>query len=154
MIHCRPATESDEPFLRQLILETLTEELAAWAWPDAIREQLLDMQYRIRRQGVAANYPAAETSVIEADGTPAGWIVVTPSATDLHVIEIAVLPALRGKGIGASVLCGVIAEADRRGVPVRLNVNTGNRAIHLYERLGFRIAGSSEVQHFMVRDAT
>ena len=72
MIYCRPATEIDEPFLRRLIVETLTEDLSAWARPEANREQLLEMQYRIRRLGVAANYAAAEVSVIEANGRLAG----------------------------------------------------------------------------------
>jgi ribosomal protein S18 acetylase RimI-like enzyme len=161
-IHCRPATADDEPFLRRLIIETLTQELAAWLWPEAIREQLLEMQYRGKRQGIAANYAAAELSVIElsvieasptdAAPQPVGWIVVAPSDTDLHIVEIAVLPESRGKGIGAAALRGVLEVADRRGVPVRLNVTTGNRAVRLYERLGFRRSGGSEVQDFMLRE--
>jgi hypothetical protein len=33
-----------------------------------------------------------------------------------------------------------------------LNVNINNRAVALYERLGFRRQGGTEVQHFMVRE--
>ena len=43
-------------------------------------------------------------------------------------------------------------EADRRSVPVRLTVNKGNPAVRLYERLGFRRTGGSEIQDFMVRE--
>lgn len=151
-IHCRPATENDEPFIRRLITETLFYELAAWAWPEPMREQLLEIQYRVKRQGIAASYAAAEVSVIEADAAPVGWIVVASSDADLHIVEIAVLPESRGKGIGAAALRGVMEEADRRSVPVRLTVNKGNPAVRLYERLGFRRTGGSEIQDFMVRE--
>ena len=152
MIHCRPITEGDEPFIRRLITETLFQELAAWAWPEPMREQMLEIQYRVKRQGIAANYATAEVSVIESDATPVGWMVVAAADADLHIVEIAVLPESRGKGFGAAALRAVMKEADRRGVPVRLNVNTGNPAVRLYERLGFRRSGGSEVQDFMVRE--
>jgi ribosomal protein S18 acetylase RimI-like enzyme len=152
MIHRRPATEADEPVLRRLIMATLTEELAAWAWPEAIRGQLLEMQYRIRRQGIAANYAAAEISAIGVDEEPVGWIVAQRSDAELYIVDIAILPAWRCQGIGAAVLRDVLAETDRRRLRARLNVNINNRAVGLYERLGFRRQGGTEVQHFMVRE--
>jgi ribosomal protein S18 acetylase RimI-like enzyme len=150
-IVCRPVTAEDEPFLRHLIIATLAEELAAWAWPEAIRDQLLEMQYRIRRQGIDANYPGSDRSVIFTEGQPVGWIVVTWSAKDVHIVEIAVLPEQRGKGIGTRVLGDVITEAVHRGIPARLQVNVTNRAIGLYGRLGFVRTGGDEVQHFLER---
>jgi ribosomal protein S18 acetylase RimI-like enzyme len=152
MIHCRPATAEDEPFLRRLIIATITEELAAWAWPENMRDHLLDMQYRIRRQGIAANYADAEISVIGVDEEPVGWIVAQRSDAELYIVDIAVLPAWRCQGIGAAVLRDMLAETDRRGLRARLNVNINNRAVALYERLGFRRQGGTEVQHFMVRE--
>jgi ribosomal protein S18 acetylase RimI-like enzyme len=152
MIHCRPVTEEDEPFLRRLIIATLTEELAAWACPEAMRDQLLEIQYRIRRQGIAANYGDAGLSVIAVGDEPVGWIVGLWSDAELYIVEIAILPPWRGQGIGATVLSNVLAESDRRGLPARLNVNINNRAVRLYERLGFRRTDGTEVQHFMVRD--
>jgi ribosomal protein S18 acetylase RimI-like enzyme len=152
MIHCRQATQEDEPFLRGLLIATLTEELAAWAWPEAIREQLLEMQCRVRRQGIAANYPDAEISVVSADAEPVGWIVVMRSAEELYIVDIAVLPGRRGEGIGTAALRGTLEEADRNGLPARLNVNIGNRANALYERLGFRRTGGTDLQDFMARE--
>ena len=70
-ICCRPVSTEDEPFLRRLLIATLTEELAAWAWPDALRGDLLEMQYRLRRNAVE-NYRDAERSLILAAEEPAG----------------------------------------------------------------------------------
>lgn len=154
-IHCRPVTtqlsDQDEAFLRRLIIATMAEELAAWAWPEAMRDQLLDMQYRIRRQGIAANYPTAERFLVIQGGEPVGWVVVSRSEVELHIIDLAILPDRRGCGIGTAVLSSLLVESDRCRVPARLHVNVTNRAVHLYERLGFVRTGGDEVQHIMER---
>jgi ribosomal protein S18 acetylase RimI-like enzyme len=77
--------------------------------------------------------------------------VVCWSDAEAHIVDIAVLPERRNSGIGATVLRGVLAESDRRGVPASLNVNVTNRAVRLYERLGFTRTGGNQVQHFMER---
>jgi len=151
MVAVNPLTHDDEAFLRRLLIATLADELAAWAWPEAMRDQLLDMQYRIRRQGIQANYPTAQCSIVSEGGAPVGWVVVCWSDAEAHIVDIAVLPERRNSGIGATVLRGVLAESDRRGVPASLNVNVTNRAVRLYERLGFTRTGGNQVQHFMER---
>jgi ribosomal protein S18 acetylase RimI-like enzyme len=150
-IRRRPATGDDEEFLRNLIVATVAEELQAWAWPEGMRAQLLDMQYRVRRTGVEQNYPEAERSIILAGDLPVGWLVVHKTAAEIHVVDIAVMPERRGSGIGTIVLEELLAESDRNGIPVRLSVNVTNPAARLYERLGFRRTGGNEVQHFMER---
>ena len=44
----------------------------------------------------------------------------------------------RGLGVGSRVLAPVLAEADERGVPTTIHVETFNPAQRLYQRLGFR----------------
>ena len=150
-IQIRPMTPDDEGFLRRLLLATIAEELSAWAWPDAIRDHLLDMQYRLRRNAAASERPGTELSVIVDGGEPVGWLALARSPECVHVVDIAVLPERRGQGVGSTVLRECLRESDRAGMPVRLNVNITNRAAALYERLGFRRTGGSEVQHFMER---
>lgn len=150
-VRCTRAVESDEPFFRRLLMETLTEELAAAAWPEPMRSHLLEMQYRIRRDGIQFAYGGAEILLAKCDEEPVGWAVVQRSAENLHIVDIAVLPARRSTGIGTAILSGLLEQADRSRLPASLNVNLGNRAIRLYERLGFSRTGGSEVQHFMTR---
>lgn len=45
----------------------------------------------------------------------------------------------------------VPAQAQARGVPVRLHVGVSNRARRLYERLGFATAESTGGHHLMER---
>ena len=56
----------------------------------------------------------------------------------VEIVNIALVAACRGRGWGTALLKQIFAEADRRGVPVRLHVEQTNRAQRLYRRLGFR----------------
>jgi dihydrolipoamide dehydrogenase len=55
-------------------------------------------------------------------------------------LTIAVLPALRGRGLGEQLLTALLERARRDGVEtVSLSVEPGNRARKLYERHGFSV---------------
>ena len=139
----RPETAADDAFVQRVILETVAEELGAAAWPEPMRSQLLAVQCAGRRHASAGN-------IIEADGSDAGWVVLTTLETEVFLMEIMVLPELRGRGIGTAAIRGILAQATAEGKPVRLNVNVTNHgAIRLYQRLGFRKIGGDDVQQLM-----
>jgi ribosomal protein S18 acetylase RimI-like enzyme len=148
----RPESPQDEPFLRRLIHASIAGELGASQWPEPMRTHLLSVQYTARRQLHRANFPAAASYVVVADGADAGWTVVTTMPHEIQLVEIMILPELRGKGIGTAAIRQVLASAAAAGKPVRLNVNvTNHAAIGLYQRLGFRRIEGDEVQHVMER---
>jgi ribosomal protein S18 acetylase RimI-like enzyme len=60
-------------------------------------------------------------------------------------VTIGVSGAARGEGIGGRLLSALIAEAERRGVSLCLNVRHDNPARRLYERIGFRLVPGSAV---------
>jgi ribosomal protein S18 acetylase RimI-like enzyme len=142
----------DEAFLRRMIIDTVARELGAEAWPEPMRDHLLRIQFDSRRHSIRVNYPDAVSEVIEADGRDAGWIVVMTMPHEVRLVEIMVAAEFRGQGIGSAAIGEVLAVAGIAGKPVRLQVNvTNNKAILLYERLGFRRIGGDEVQHVMER---
>jgi ribosomal protein S18 acetylase RimI-like enzyme len=150
IVTLRPESPQDELFLRGLIHATIAGELGASQWPEPMRSHLLSVQYTARRQLHRANFPEAASYVVDADGADAGWTVVTTMPHEIQLVEIMVLPELRGKGIGTAAIRQVLATAAAAGKPVRLNVNVTNRAaIGLYQRLGFRRIEGDEVQHIM-----
>lgn len=137
----RPAEAADTDFLRRLYAATRAEELAAVPWDAAQREAFLDMQFEVRRRAYAWQSPAARQDIVLADGEPAGGMLVERSAAGLLLVDIALLPALRGRGLGSRLLRGLQAEAAGAGLPLRLHVDSGNPAARLYARLGFVITG-------------
>jgi len=151
IVSSRPETAEDEPFLRRLIMQTITEQLMASSWPEPMREHLLGIQYTARR-AAHADLPGRESRIISVDGEDVGWLVVADLEDEVRLVEIMVLSEHRGKGIGSASIDEVLAAAARAGKPARLNVDVLNsRAIALYQRLGFARIGDNEVQQVMER---
>jgi ribosomal-protein-alanine N-acetyltransferase len=73
-------------------------------------------------------------------GFCAFWLVVD----EIHINNVAILPHLRGQGIGTALMTRVFAEARRLGARrATLEVRASNEgARRLYERLGFFVAGT------------
>lgn len=133
----RPATPEDEDFLWRLYASTRADELAALGWPPQQQEMFLRLQYRARCGSYAAAFPDAEHSVLLAGGVPAGAMIVSRTAAEIRLVDIALLPEQRNRGYGARELANLIAQSTASGLPLRLSVRCENRAVHLYQRLGF-----------------
>jgi len=52
-------------------------------------------------------------------------------------MDIALLPEYRGRGVGGALLADLMAEASAGAIPLTIHVERFNRALRLYERLGF-----------------
>ena len=88
------------------------------------------------------------------DGEPAGRLYVHRGPSDIRIMDIALAPAFRGRGIGTGLLRTLIVEAEESGRKLSIHVETNNPARRLYERLGFRPAGEHGVYVLMERVAT
>jgi GNAT superfamily N-acetyltransferase len=136
-ITTRPQTPADTPFLLEVYAGTRREELDAAGWPDATREAFVEMQFQAQQQGYRAAFPHAE------------WMVVHRGADAFRLVDMALLPAHRGCGIGKALIEKLLREAAVARKPVRLSVLKGLRAMHLYQRLGFKIIGEDSLRHEM-----
>lgn len=96
----RLATEADEPFLRKLILDSVTEELMAWSWPEPMRSHLLEIQYSSRRQSIRARFPNAEDKIVVVDSIPSGWFAKAALDDEIRWIDLIIAANQRGKGFG------------------------------------------------------
>ena len=149
----RPAVDADAGFLQALYAST-REDLRLLPLPPAQVEQLIAMQQRIHEEGRRAAYPHAELMILEQDGIAAGKAVLDTLGRDWRLVELALLPALRGRGLGAALLAALQARARAHGASIGLAVLRSNApALRLYERAGFVIAGGNELQHQMVWQA-
>jgi ribosomal protein S18 acetylase RimI-like enzyme len=112
---------------------------------------LIGMQFRAQSMSIKLDHPRADRKIVLVDGAPVGRLVVDASDKHVELIDIALLPAFRNQGIGTCVLRSVLAQADRIGRAVRLHVEKQNRAVRLYERLGFLITGDAGMYLAMSR---
>jgi ribosomal protein S18 acetylase RimI-like enzyme len=144
-ITLHPVGDDDEAFLRSLYASTRQEEIAAWGWPAAQGEAFLQMQFRAQHAGYVAAYPGAQHDLILEDGQPVGRLYVWRKGDELRLVDISLLPATRGRGIGTALIRQLVAEAAAQGKRLCLQVVTTNRARRLYLRLGFRRTGGNAV---------
>ena len=56
---------------------------------------------------------------------------------DIRIVDIALVPAFRGRGIGTRLISALQDEAASAGRSVSIHVEVHNPAASLYERLGF-----------------
>jgi ribosomal protein S18 acetylase RimI-like enzyme len=144
-ISLHTASAGDTEFLMSVYASTRQEEMASWGWDPKQQASFIRMQFDVRHRGYLAAYPTAETSLISVGDIPVGSIIIFRGTGEIRLLDIALLPESRGRGIGAELIRMLISEATRSGSPLRLSVRRGNRAAHLYERLGLVARGGDEM---------
>ncbi len=145
----RAAVADELGFLYQVYAGTRTEELAVTGWDEAQKEEFLRMQFDAQHRYYHEVFAAASYQVILWDGERVGRLYIDRRADEIAIIDIALLPAWRGRGIGGILLREIGQEAERAGKPMRIYVEHFNRALTLYQRFGFRKIGDTGVYYHM-----
>lgn len=142
----RPATDQDEAFLQELHAAHRGPEFAQL--PAELRAPLLAGQYRAQRADYRSRFSQGRHEIVEVDGAPAGRIWVATEREALRLVDVTLLPAHQGRGIGSALLCRLQDEARTAGKAVCLHVAADNRgAQRLYERHGFVQTGEPGAPH-------
>jgi GNAT superfamily N-acetyltransferase len=145
----RPATPADEEFLFAVFVSSRDFNLSIF--PEPQRSNLMLMQYRGQQETYTQRYPAAEHNIVSLDGSDAGRIWVAETEEAISVLDIALLPGYRNRGIGRQLYANLIARAGAAGKPLRATVSTANPgSLQFHERLGFRRAGGDGMYIAMV----
>lgn len=134
----RPATDDDAELLLRVYASTREEELRRVSWPDEQKAEFLRMQFDAQARHYRAHYAGATYDVILVDGAPAGRLYLYRLPRELRIMDVALLPEFRRRGIGERILRDLFADADQHGQLVSIHVEHLNPARRLYERLGFR----------------
>ena len=147
----RPIRPGDEPFLSQVYASTRLDELAVTDWDDGQKATFLQMQFAAQHKFYQENYTDTDFLIVLQDDIPVGRLYVARWKDEIRIVDIALLPAYRGTGIGTTILRDLLAEADAAGKPVRIHVERDNPARRLYQRLGFVVIEDKGVYLFMER---
>lgn len=143
----RDGVSEDTPFLEKLYFETRRDEFAQLGWDENQLATLLKMQFMTQTQSYRMQFPDARNLIIEADGAAVGRLIETD---EIRLVDIAVLPEFRNRGIGSFVLRRLFEEAKNKTKPVNLQVlKTNIPAIRLYERFGFEKTGEDQLYLMM-----
>lgn len=148
----RPATGDDLPRLQQVYADTRDEEMAGVPWPDEAKGRFLAQQFGLQHQHYLAHFPAADFLVIEHAGVVQGRYYLLRTAPDHLLIDISLVSAQRGRGLGRALIEASQAEARALGRGMGLHVLMSNgRARKLYESLGFVPCDGGTDTHLRMR---
>lgn len=150
----RTITDADLPLLARVYASTRTEELAPLPWSDAEKAAFLDMQFRAQHAHYQNYYRAALWLVVMHEGQDIGRLYLDRTPVEHCIIDIALLPAHRGRGLGEPLLRDLLDEAGAAGKPVAIHVEKNNPAMRLYRRLGFKTEEDKGVYDLMRWTAT
>jgi GNAT superfamily N-acetyltransferase len=145
----RAVRPDDEEFLCRVYASTRTEELSPLPWTEEEKSAFLRTQFAAQHRYYQESYASSRFDVVLVDGCPAGRLYVARWPEELRVVDIALLPEFRRRGIGTGLLRALLEEAAGRGLPVRIHVERFSPALALYERLGFRLLEDRGVYLFL-----
>lgn len=140
MIHLRPSTPEDVPFLR---------DLHHRAYRDVVSRQFGVWDEEAQNEWFETALAAAEFSVVECDGQRVGAVAVSVDVECLRLVELQILPEWQNRGLGSTVLEVQMEHARAGRRPIRLRVLRENRARALYERNGFVVIGQTDTHCLM-----
>jgi ribosomal protein S18 acetylase RimI-like enzyme len=142
---------ADLDFVAALYAETRQEELAPVPWTGEQKAAFLAQQHAAQHAHYRAHYPGAEWLIIERKGIPVGRLYLSAGRQEVRIVDIAIVAAARGQGIGGAILVDLSEQADADGRSLSIHVEKNNPARRLYERLGFAVAADRGVYDFLVR---
>ena len=137
-ITLRPATEDDQDFLLELFKSSRGDDLRGLGWEEERIGEFLGMQYEAQQNFVRADHPKINDQIVLSEGTPVGHLAVEHRPNEFRLVDLALLPEHRNHGTGALLIQELQTQSAAARRPLRTQVIRYNRAVGLFERLGFR----------------
>lgn len=147
----RPETPADEAFRLALFRASRGPGWDQVALPPDMLTMIMAQQFHAQTQGYRAAYPDARLEIIVVEAIPIGRLATHRGADAVQLIDIALTPEWRGRGVGTAILDGLMDEARALDVPLALRVARDNLAAQrLYHRLAFVATAADETHLTLV----
>jgi len=145
----RYATDDDLTFLLCVYRSTRETELARVQWSEDQKQSFIDMQFQAQRDHYTRHYPDALWLIINLNEVSIGRLYLERWSKELRIIDIALVPSARGKGVATAILRDLQAEATETNKKIGIHVEKSNPAMTLYRSLGFKTIEDKGVYHLM-----
>ncbi len=151
-LHLRPIRIPGDMLLLQHIYATSRDyEIGAYGFPEPFLTRFLTDQFLIQHRQYM-NAPNARFYIVEnLGGEPLGRFYIRKmNYPEIKIMDIAMLPAQRNRGIGRALFEQTMAMAEEEGKRVSIHVEKQNPAHAFYEKLGFGFLHVDEIYDLMV----
>ncbi len=140
---------TDMAFLSELYRTTRWQEVLQAPWDDEQRIAFLKQQFEAQHTHYQSHYPHAEKLIILQDDLPIGRIYLDRDEVSICLIDVALLPEHRNKGLGTQLLKELLTEAELTQKKVVIHVENFNPAYHWYLKHGFKQMEDKGVYQYM-----
>jgi ribosomal protein S18 acetylase RimI-like enzyme len=141
-LHIRAALPHDAAIQTALFVASRPELQQINLMPEQVAA-IIETQQRIHHSGMIHHYPNAKSMIVECEGIVVGQYIIDDGEFDIRLIDLAVMPLQRRRGIASAILRLLQAEAARAAQSVSLAVRMDNIAAkQLYIQHGFIVASS------------
>lgn len=146
------ATEADVPFLEEVYISTRWEELKPVTfWNEEEKRTFLQSQFQAQRNHYGLHYKEGSFFVILINGERAGRLYLYGGEKEIRIVDIALIPAFRNRGIGSNLLQDLKKLAVSFQVDLTIHVEIHNPAMNLYLREGFIQEGQPNGVYLFLR---
>jgi RimJ/RimL family protein N-acetyltransferase len=140
----------DQPF-GEVLFNSTRESFYLMPMPRQQIDLLLKQQFILQTMSYAQHFPAAKTFIITLDGEAIGKIILNRTQKSVHIVDIAFVQKMRGKGYGTEIFSALKSFATHEQLPLQLAVDQQNiPAKRLYLRLGFTLVESSATHDTLI----
>ena len=147
----RVREQTDMLLLQHIYATSRDYEMAAYGFTEPFLTRFLTEQFLIQHRQYMTAPNAAFSIVEDVSGSPLGRFYKRQmSCPEIRVMDIAILPAHRGHGIGTALFEQTMAEAADQGKRVSIHVERLNPAHGFYEQLGFGYVRVDGIYDLMV----
>jgi ribosomal protein S18 acetylase RimI-like enzyme len=136
----RPMTDDDSMLLFELYASTRADELSRSGWATPQQRSFFRMQAQNQERYFLRHYDHLDRRTICINGFSAGRLLVDRPSHAIVIVDLALLPAFRGRGVGSMLMRSILEEAAEQRLPVHVDVPKNSASLETCERLGFRYA--------------
>ena len=141
--------QEEMAFLCQLYITTRWDEVMQAPWNDTQRKDFLTKQFDSQHIHYQSHYPNATYLLIQKDKKNIGRIYLDRGNTSLCLIDIALMPDYKNKGLGTILLKELIKEAQSTNKKIVIHVENFNPAYYWYLKYGFKQIEDKGVYQYM-----
>lgn len=128
----------DDDFLIALYRSTREREFAMVPdWTEEDKQAFVMHQFTAQRHHYRNVLENCAFDVIMDGSMRVGRLYTQERQTQMHIIDIALVPERRNEGLGAKILTELHRQSSKVGKSLGIFVEQYNPAKHLYARLGF-----------------
>ncbi|MBR7800712.1 GNAT family N-acetyltransferase [Undibacterium fentianense] len=139
LLSARKAIESDAGIVYQLFRDS-RPDLMDLPLPMERKEQLIELQFLARQQGIVQTYPEAQIWIVAERGQDMASLVLAFEHQTIRLIDITLLSTARLRGLGTQMIMALQRHAEQTNASLHLAVVRGNTvAFRVYQKCGFVI---------------